>query len=344
MQRFEDTFGNIRLPHFLKWLVSRPAAHSWIVILLCADLAALGDAATGPAVWFGPVYLLVICLATWCRGWRGGLVTGFGCMAMTLLINGAALYPFAHGSWLPNLAARVGAMAAIIFVIAGSRAVYIREWWMARTDVLTGAFNRQALFELGEELAGYGCWRLLLYADLDGLKKINDLCGHAAGDRSIVSFATAVRQAIRRTDLFARVGGDEFVIFMAVRDRQSAEGVAVRLHLCMNRLHDEDGAGLRCSVGALIVAPGEMKMDNLVRAADALMYEAKLQGAGLQVRVADSNGHSAVTGRARKASRMPSLGQALTREPSIDRRGLAPAAPRPASAVHRSSVGALSRR
>lgn len=338
MQHYDDSLAVFRLPQVLKWLVSRPAAQAWIVILLCADLAALGDAVSGPAVWFGPVYLLVICLAAWSRGWRAGLATGFGCMGLTLLINGVALYPFSHTSWAGNLVARVAAIAAIIFIISGSRAVYIREWWMARTDPLTGAFNRQALFELGEELAGYGSWRLLVYADLDGLKKINDLYGHAAGDRSIVAFATAVRQAIRRTDLFARVGGDEFVIFMAVRDRPAADAVAARLHDRMNGLPAADGAPLRCSVGALILPPGEMQMDHLVRAADALMYEAKLCGAGLRVGFAEENGRAAVTGRARKLSRMPNLGLAPIQPPSIDRRGVTPRAARSVPAAHQHSA------
>lgn len=328
----------LRLPHVLEWLVSRPSAQSWIVILLGVDLAALGDAVTGPHVWFGPVYLVVICLAAWCRGWRAGLATGFGCMALTLLINGGALYPFAHSSWAGNLASRVGAIAAIIFVISGARSVYVREWWIARTDPLTGAFNRQALFELGEDLAACGNWRLLVYADLDGLKKINDLHGHAAGDRCIVAFATSVRQAIRRTDLFARVGGDEFVIFMAVRDRAAAEAVAARLHRRMNDLSGHDGAGLRCSLGALVVPPGEMKIDDLVRAADALMYEAKLRGAGLQVHV-DANPQATPASGSARAARMPALGRALTREPEIDRRGMTPATADRARASHQRSAG-----
>src|SRR6185369_12128552 len=111
----------------------------------------------------------------------------------------------------------------------------------------------------------------LIYADLDGLKKINDLQGHAAGDGAIRDFATAVRASIRRTDLFARVGGDEFIIFMQVRDRSAAEAVAERLHGRMNSIQATTGVSLRCSVGALIVAPDETRIDGLVRAADKLM-------------------------------------------------------------------------
>jgi len=326
MQRYSHALTGVRLPQVLKWLLSRPLAHSWIAILLAADLAALGDAATGPDVWFGPVYLLVICLAAWCRGWRAGLVVGLGCMAATLMINGARLYPFAHAAWAGNLVARLSAICIIIAVVAGARSVFIREWWMARTDPLTGAFNRQALFELGEELAAENSWRLLVYADLDGLKQINDRNGHVAGDRALVAFATAMRNAIRRSDLFARVGGDEFVIFMCVRDRLSAEAVAARLHRGMNSI-SPGGSDLRCSVGALVVPPGLQGIDNLVRVADTLMYQAKLRGAGLQLQTAAANDQVVATGRARKASRMPDAEPAPRRDLPYDRRGMPPPVP-----------------
>ena len=323
MRQFSSPATSLRVPQVLKWLLSRPPAHAWIVILLGADLAALGDTATGPDVWFGPIYLLVICLAAWCRGWRAGLMTGMGCMAATLMINGGALYPFSHSAWIGNLAARFGAICIIIGVVSGARSVFIREWWMARTDPLTGAFNRQALFELGEELAAESSWRLLIYADLDGLKKINDMQGHAAGDRAIVAFAEAVRRSIRRTDLFARVGGDEFVIFMCVRDRSSAEAVAARLHKSMNSLPDGGGSFLRCSVGALIAPPAAWQIDALVRLADALMYEAKLRGGSLRIQLADAVDHAMVAGRARKAARMPDVALASMSAPANDRRGRA---------------------
>lgn len=320
-----------RVPRFLKWLVSRPPTHASIVVLLGADLAALGDAITGPDVWFGPVYLLVICVAAWSSGWRAGLITGLGCLALTHMINGARLYPYDQMDWVPNLALRSLAIATIVVIVAGTRSVYLREWWLARTDPLTGAFNRQAFFELGQDLAAESSWRLLIYADLDGLKKINDLHGHAAGDGAIKEFAKAVGESIRKTDIFARVGGDEFVIFMRVRDRASADAVASRIHERMNSIAGDDQRSLRCSVGGLIVPPGEMKIDRLVRMADTLMYQAKLRGACLQMQVAQESCQSAGSGRARKTFRMPDLGSATDREAAPDRREIVLPVARPTS-------------
>jgi diguanylate cyclase (GGDEF)-like protein len=185
---------------------------------------------------------------------------------------------------------------------------------------LTGALNRQAFFELGSELAGGGDWRLLIYADLDGLKQINDRQGHAAGDKSLEVFATAVRKAVRKEDMFARVGGDEFLIFMSVRDQSAARAVAARLHDRMNSLRNDSGTNVRCSVGGLIIPPGEMQLGQLVRLADDLMYQAKLRGAGLQVNLAQAVTGPASHARARKGARTSFLDFATTRAPQSDRR------------------------
>lgn len=314
-----------RVPHFLNWLVNLSPAHAAIVILVGVDLAALGDAMTGKNLWFGPVYLLVICVAAWSRGWCAGLITGLGCLALAQMINGAGLYPYDLLDWVWNLAIRSFAIVIIVVIVAGTRSVYLREWWLARTDPLTGAFNRQAFFELGQDLAAQGSWRLLIYADLDGLKKINDLQGHAAGDRAIKEFAEVVGKSIRKTDIFARVGGDEFVIFMRVRDRASADAVAARIHATMNSI----GGDCRCSVGGLIVPPGKMEIDHLVRVADTLMYEAKLRGACLQTQVAQESCQSLDSSRARKTSRTPYLASAVQRDRAPARRKLVRSEARP---------------
>ena len=321
MRSLPDFPAARNLPLPLNWLVRLRPAHSWLLVLLCTDLGALGDAVTGPEIWFGPVYLFAMCLATWCLGWRAGLVTGVASMMLGFAINGVTLYPYGSADLAWNLVVRFVALTIVIAVVAGARRAYIREWWLARTDPLTGALNRQAFFELGAGLARVRSWRLLIYADLDGLKRINDVQGHEAGDSALRLYASAIRQAARRDDMFARLGGDEFLIFMSIRDEAAARAVASRLHERMNSLMDDKGGQLRCSAGGLIVPPVEMEIDDLVRHADHLMYQAKLRGAFLQVDVAQPASPPAGQGRARKAARAPLLGSAAaSRKPKSDRR------------------------
>lgn len=278
---------------------------AWALILLCMDVAALGDLLTGPDLWFGPVYLSVICLASWSLGWRAGLATGVACMLLAFAINGIHLYPYGGADLIANMGMRFVAVSIVVAMVAGVRRAYVREWWLARTDPLTGALNRQAFFELGTSAVDSRSWRLLLYADLDGLKQINDLQGHAAGDTGLRSFSAEIKKNTRQHDIFARVGGDEFLVFMAVRDEASARAVAQRLHGAMNNIADGNGARLRSSVGALLVPPGEWSIDDLVCRADNLMYDAKLRGACLELAVASDAKRETAAGRARWLGRAP---------------------------------------
>ena len=281
--------------------------------------AALADVATGTDLWFGPVYLLVICLAAWSLGWKCGQAAGIGCMALTFALNGMSLYPYGAADLAWNAMSRFAAMSMVVVLIAGARRAYLREWWLARTDILTGALNRQAFFDLGSALSAGACWRLLLYADLEGLKAVNDGRGHAAGDACLKAYAATVRRITRRTDLFARVGGDEFLVFMAVKNELAATAVAARLHAEMNDAPADPAGKLRCSVGALLVPPGAFAIDDLVRQADNVMYRAKLRGACLEVARAAS-GAAAPTGRARTEPRGPAAAVPLDRKPFGERR------------------------
>jgi diguanylate cyclase (GGDEF)-like protein len=296
-----------QVPRVLERLIRLSRSQALIFVLLSLDIAVLGDVVTGPNVWFGPAYLFVMCVAAWCLGWRAGLLTGIGCSALTFAINGMALYPQGRTELLWNFSTRFVAIAIVIALVSASRRAYLREWWRARKDSLTGAFNRQAFFELGESLARSTKWRILLYADLDGLKCINDLHGHSAGDLALKAYAAVVRRNIRRNDLFARVGGDEFLVFLSIKDEESGRIVADRLFGQMNCIPLEHGGMSRCSLGALIIPPGEVQIDRLIGLADALMYRAKLKGGALELQVANDDLRPAEAGRGRREPRQPSF-------------------------------------
>ena len=289
------------VPRLFDRLVRLRPAQAWLLILFAVDVAVMLDLLTDPDVWFGPVYLLVICVTAWSLGWKAGQLVGIACMGLTFTVNGLSLYPYGDAEFAWNLVMRFGAISVVVAVIAGVRRAYVREWWLARTDLLTGALNRQAFFELAQTAIDPHEWRLLVYADLDGLKQINDNLGHAAGDACLQAYGHAVRRMTRRDDIFARVGGDEFVIFMSVKDEAAARVVAARLHNGMNSIPAESG-NLNCSVGGLVVPPSCVSVDDLVRSADNLMYEAKLRRACLQVGIA-SNVERAAIGRPRIATR-----------------------------------------
>jgi diguanylate cyclase (GGDEF)-like protein len=162
---------------------------------------------------------------------------------------------------------------ATILNIALSRA--LQHAVEATTDVLTGLANRRefsnrlATIPRGDEFA-------VLSMDVDGLKRVIDTAGHAAGDALLRGVADALRRSVRGSDIVARMGGDEFCALLhrasAVDARAVAERIVAQVHAV--RVKDEPG---RISVGCALVTPGQDPAARLA-AADAAMYQAKAAG------------------------------------------------------------------
>ncbi len=263
---------------------------AWVIVLLGTLLTALVDYATGRDIWVGPLYMTFIGMAAWSIGWRQALAVFGFCVIASGWVNSDDLYPYHGQITVLDVLLRIPPVLAIIALLTHARHTCEVEWRLARTDPLTGALNRKAFFEMAGTIEETSGWHVLAYADLDGLKALNDLHGHARGDASLKAFSEHVRRAIRKDDIFARIGGDEFLVYMAVRDAQAGLTVANRLHVAMNTATNEFADGLRCSVGALILAPGRRSIDRELRLADELMYEAKQSGAALTVATARLRG------------------------------------------------------
>ena len=152
---------------------------------------------------------------------------------------------------------------------------------IARTDPLTGALNRQGLADelmrivrLGE---GQTFPMTLVFIDIDHFKRINDAHGHGTGDQVIRGLAQLVRSAVQRDDLFARWGGEEFLLVF--RDTPGLEGrnIAERLRERIASAQWPEGLRVTCSFGVAEWHRGEDLNDGIKRADDA-MYRAKKEG------------------------------------------------------------------
>jgi two-component system cell cycle response regulator len=155
----------------------------------------------------------------------------------------------------------------------------------AITDELTGLFNRRGFFTLGEQqcrLADRLNSRVsLLYLDLDGFKTINDELGHKTGDEALIDTATILKNTFRKSDIIARIGGDEFAVLLTEPSETRAEQVVVTHVREKFSLHNKQGGRnykLLLSIGMAHYDPGHpCSVDQLLNKADALMYEDKRQ-------------------------------------------------------------------
>ena len=151
--------------------------------------------------------------------------------------------------------------------------------YAATHDALTGLANRARLMEAGPALAAGPNARLgVLVLDLDGFKAVNDSSGHLAGDEVLIALSGRLRNLIRRHDLVARSGGDEFVVVVAggVEVETVIGELRVRLLEGISRpIHTSTGQHrVGVSIGhALAATPTDF--ERLLAAADADMYTIK---------------------------------------------------------------------
>jgi diguanylate cyclase (GGDEF)-like protein len=153
---------------------------------------------------------------------------------------------------------------------------------LSLTDELTGLYNRRGFFNLAEHhlkaARRGGQASLLLYADLDGLKEINDTLGHREGSLAIARTAEILRQTFRTSDIICRLGGDEFAILAQNVSSDGLENMIARLeeNLRANSKQHKHGYKLSLSVGTVWIAnDNNLTIDQLVDRADKLMYEQK---------------------------------------------------------------------
>lgn len=149
-------------------------------------------------------------------------------------------------------------------------------------DDLTGLYNRRGFSDLGEQYlklarrAARGV--ALVYMDLDRFKTINDTLGHHVGDRALIKLSDILKASFRRSDIIARMGGDEFAV-LAVE--ATSDGAALLVNRLRERIDDfnqsnRDAYQLAVSIGmARHDGEDRVRLEDLLTQADAAMYEEK---------------------------------------------------------------------
>jgi diguanylate cyclase (GGDEF)-like protein len=164
-------------------------------------------------------------------------------------------------------------------------------------DPLTQVLNRRGLWEeLDREIARserYGEHLTVVLADLDHFKRLNDTYGHATGDIVLVGFVRLLLDTLRRADIVARIGGEEFVLLLPHTSGQEAQPLLERLRLAVEQYYPcaplDDSTGpadsaqsairVTASFGATVAEPGRTTGANeLLREADLALYRAKNDG------------------------------------------------------------------
>ena len=236
---------------------------------------------------FSFVYMFPLAAAAWWSSRRGAIVCAT-VAALAVLSNDLLLRPspgLLANVW--NEFTRAVTLFALALLIASFRESSDRlrshsehAFRLATTDALTGLYNRRYLDEQLAHIHASAARThrpyTLLAFDLDGVKRINDTFGHAAGDDAIRSFADELRASIRAGELAVRVGGDEFMVVLPDAETQDALALAQRLR---QRLHEN--TDLRHAAGAsagVVTWRLYTRVDELLAEVDRLVYESKRAG------------------------------------------------------------------
>ena len=148
-------------------------------------------------------------------------------------------------------------------------------------DELTQLLNRRGFMDRAEKAlkkaAKEGSSGMVFFADMDGLKKINDNYGHKVGDLAIQTEARVLEEAFRDSDIVGRLSGDEFAVVSAGLTDGYVSAIRTRINQ-LNRLYSEKAdlpITLSMSLGAVSFTPDNSNLDELLSKADQMLYKEK---------------------------------------------------------------------
>lgn len=154
-----------------------------------------------------------------------------------------------------------------------------RSEQVSRTDPLTGLLNRRGLAEATTNwLANTRQSErrlVVMFADLDHFKTVNDRHGHAEGDRVLVKVADLLIESMRSSDLVARYGGDEFVLLLTDTDLAAAHNIAQRIQTIIEDWMRSNQLMCGISIGVSEAPPGDLNLADVLHSVDRLLYDAK---------------------------------------------------------------------
>lgn len=231
------------------------------------------------------LYLMPIFIA----GWYGNRTLGY-------LFTFFSIFLWTWINWLTgqtysnelirvwNAVIRIITFSLFVSLLNELKLALDTERALARTDGLTGIFNKRE-FEKRLKLelkraARYSYPVCLIFIDLDNFKQVNDTLGHSEGDAQLKRIAGVISGVIRQTDLFARLGGDEFGLFLPNVNRTAVKTIVSKIERAVAAEMETVQSPITLSVGAVTFRTPPASADDMIRKADALMYQAKFTGKG----------------------------------------------------------------
>jgi diguanylate cyclase (GGDEF)-like protein len=253
-----------------------------LLVFVLVALICYVDYITGPEYRFGVFYLIPIAIASWYLGRWLGIVASVASLISWLVVALHDALDFRLVLAYTNAAALAAFYFVTTFSLSGLRRALERERELSLVDFLTGVANKRAFQTLAEmeknRARRYHHPLTLAYLDIDNFKDVNDTWGHAAGDELLQRVGRSLRDSLRDTDHVARIGGDEFAILLPETDREAGQIVLGKLHRALQAVGSSYNRPVTFSIGVVTFVSGPDSLEQMVAAADRLMYAAKNSG------------------------------------------------------------------
>ena len=272
--------GDCMFEHLHQQLTAARPNQIMVLCMLILGLLGTVDYVTGYEISFSVFYLIPIAIASWYSVRGHAILISILSAILWMTIDDLAGHTYTHG-WIPywNAFVRFGFFMIVMTLLTTLKTHLVMETRLSRTDALTGINNsrafrewlehyRQACRRFGQSLA-------LGYIDLDNFKHVNDTMGHSTGDKVLVAVGEVLASAVRSTDIVGRMGGDEFAVILPDLNPEHASQIFGKLHqLLLDRMQREAWP-IGFSIGVAIFEQPPDTGDEVIKAADRLMYEVK---------------------------------------------------------------------
>ena len=252
-------------------------------ILLAISIGVL-DNITGGGINLSLFYLFPVLLISWkFTGRTPAVLMSLFCAFIWFLADVIAVHASSH-SVIPvwNGIMGLGLLLTVAYSFSTMKSVLQRERGFARIDYLTEVSNARDFYEQAEiEFARstrYDRPLSIVVVDIDNFKRVNDNFGHASGDHLLHAVAIEIQKTLRKTDIVARIGGDEFAILLPETESGAAMVAVTKVRDHLSRSMENNGWPVTFSIGIVTRKNAQCSLENLMKMADAFMYKAKKNG------------------------------------------------------------------
>jgi diguanylate cyclase (GGDEF)-like protein len=267
----------------MKPMTTQPKVLILVIGLLVLALVGIIDCLFDPSFTLVLFYLIPLTLVAWFVGDVAGIFVALACAMVwslhDLLISHSVQHPLVP-YW--NIGVSFCFFVFVGYILSKLKQSYSKERELATTDYLTNVANRRLFYEVAcleiNRIRRYKHPFSLVYLDIDNFKVVNDRMGHSTGDGLLRTIAQTIKESTRDIDLTARLGGDEFAILFPETDYEGTERAIQRIRKNIEAVAENNGWPITISIGAVTCTDPPHSIDELLKAADTLMYKAKDSG------------------------------------------------------------------